>query len=87
MRAVLAGVAVAVVAVAGASARPQGGAPLAYVAAEDEDRLVVVNLCTRAIVRRITVANGPHNVAASFDCRVVAVTSPSAGRVTIYDGS
>ena len=63
-----------------------GGAPLAYVAAEDDDRLAVVDLGSRSVVRRLAVADGPHNVAATFDGRVVAVTSPPAGVVTVVDG-
>ena len=59
---------------------------LAFVAAEDQDRLVVVDLERRRIVRRIQVADGPHNVAASWDGRFVLVTSPPAGRVTLVSG-
>ena len=60
--------------------------PLAFVSAEDEDRLVVVDLRARRVLRRIRVADGPHNVAASADGRRVLVTSPPAGRVTLVSG-
>ena len=59
---------------------------LAFVAAEDDDRLVVVDLQRRQMVRRIRVADGPHNVASSADGRCVLVTSPPAGRVTLVGG-
>jgi DNA-binding beta-propeller fold protein YncE len=59
---------------------------LAFVAAEDDDRLVVVDLERKRVVRRIHVADGPHNVAASWDGRFVLVTSPPAGRVTLVSG-
>ena len=60
--------------------------PLAYVSAEDDDRLAVVDLRSRRVLRRIPVADGPHNVAASWDGRFVLVTSPPAGRVTLVSG-
>lgn len=59
---------------------------LAYVAAERDDRLVVVDVGRGRVLARLPVPEGPHNVAATGDGRIVAVTSQPAGRVTIVDG-
>jgi DNA-binding beta-propeller fold protein YncE len=59
---------------------------LAFTAAEREGMLVVVDVGRRRIVRRLPVGSGPHNVTASRDGRLVLVTSPPAGRVTLVDG-
>lgn len=80
-------VALPLAAVGAAGARPLGGSLVAFVAAEDADQLVAVELSSRRVVERIPVARGPHNVAATFaDGRFVVVTSPPAGRVTLVDG-
>jgi DNA-binding beta-propeller fold protein YncE len=60
-----------------------GGRELAFVSAEDEDLLVAVDLERRAVVARIRVADGPHNVAAASHLPVALVTSPPAGVVTL----
>lgn len=59
---------------------------VAFVSAEDDDRLVAVQPITGRVLARIPVADGPHNVAASADGRFVLVTSPPAGRVTLVNG-
>jgi DNA-binding beta-propeller fold protein YncE len=69
----------------GAAARPTGGTLVAFVSAEDDDELVAVQPITGEVLRRLAVANGPHNVAAAPDGRSVLVTSPPAGRVTLVD--
>ncbi len=63
-----------------------GGTPVAFVSAERASQLVAVDLTARKVIARIRVAPGPHNVAASPDLRLVLVTSPPAGRVTLVDG-
>jgi YVTN family beta-propeller protein len=70
----------------GSAARPAGGVLLAFVSAEAEDRLVAVEAASGRIQRRLEVADGPHNVAATADGRFVLVTSPPAGTVTLVDG-
>lgn len=81
-RATLALTAILVLAVPAAAARP-AGRWIAFVSAEDDDRLVAVDLRTRRVLRRIPVADGPHNV--SQHGGLVAVTSPPAGVVTLLD--
>jgi DNA-binding beta-propeller fold protein YncE len=67
-----------------AAARPTAaGRELAFVSAEDDDLLVAVDLERRAVVARIRVADGPHNVAAASHLPVALVTSPPAGVVTL----
>ena len=79
--------ALAALTLAGSSpARPAGGNPVAFVSAEDVDRVVAVELGTGRVLARIPVARGPHNVASSNDLRFLLVTSPPAGRVTLIDG-
>ena len=78
----VAAVVVALVA-GGSGVDAKEGRLIAFVSAEDDDMLVAVDLAARRVVRRIPVANGPHNVAASV--RHVVVTSPPAGRVTLVD--
>ena len=70
-----------------ASATPAGGTPVAFVAAEDADRLVAVDLTTQRVVARVRVPDGPHNVAdAVIGLRpYVLVTSPPARAVTLVD--
>ena len=67
----------------GATVEAKEGRLIAFVSAEDDDILVAVDLAARRVVRRIPVANGPHNVAANV--HHVVVTSPPAGRVTLVD--
>lgn len=76
-----------IAAVGAAGARPLGGTLVAFVAAEDADELVAVELPSGRVRASVRVARGPHNVAATFaDGRFVVVTSPPAGRVTLVDG-
>jgi DNA-binding beta-propeller fold protein YncE len=79
-------IAVVLLAPAASGARPAGGTLVAFASAESEDRLLVVQPITGEILARLRVPDGPHNVAASPDGRVVLVTSPPAGRVTLVDG-
>jgi protein MpaA len=71
---------------------PAARAPLdtstlrAYVTAEDDDAVVAVDLSSGRVLRRIPVADGPHNIAADPDGFRVVVTSPPAGRVTLLSG-
>jgi DNA-binding beta-propeller fold protein YncE len=66
-----------------ASGGSAGGTPVAFVAAEDADRLVAVDLGSKRVIARIPVQDGPHNVA--VDGGLVLVTSPPAGAVTLVD--
>lgn len=68
-----------------ASGGRAGGTPVAFVAAEDDDRLVAVDLTTRRMLARIRVPDGPHNVTGAGGARWILVTSPPAGTVTLVD--
>ena len=58
----------------------------ALVTAETENRLLVVDLPSGRVVRRLAVANDPEDVAAnSGACASVVVTSAAAGKVTVLD--
>jgi YVTN family beta-propeller protein len=72
--------------VPGSVAGPRGGAATAFVTAEDDDAVVAVDLASGRIVRRIPVADGPHNIDVSWNGRFVVATSPPAGRVTLISG-
>ena len=85
MRRAAALAAFALVAVPGSAAAPQGGTLLAYVSDEHANRLLVVNPITGARRRAVAVPPGPHNVAATRDGRIVLVTSPPAGALTLVD--
>lgn len=66
----------------------RGGDWIAFVAAEDDDALVVVDLGSGGVRTRLDVPDGPHNVAATpatVRTPYVLVTSPPAGRVTLVD--
>jgi DNA-binding beta-propeller fold protein YncE len=69
----------------GASARSSGGAEEAYVAVEEDDLVVSVMLDTGEVTSRISVPPGPRHVAIGSDRRLVLVSSPPAGRVTVID--
>lgn len=69
-----------------APARDAGGTVVAFVALEDSDELVAVDLTRKRIVDRIRVPDGPRNVTTSGELRYVVVTSPAAGTVTLLDG-
>ncbi len=76
--------AVALAAVSGGLAPGHGSiGPLAFVSVEDASQLVAVDLDTKRVVTRIHVPRSPHNVAAAG--RLVLVTSPPAGAVTLVD--
>jgi DNA-binding beta-propeller fold protein YncE len=80
--------AVALLALAGgADGRPLGGGERAFVALEGERLVVAVDLAAGAhrVVARLRVPLAPHNLAVSPDGRLVLVTSPPAGRVTLID--
>jgi YVTN family beta-propeller protein len=72
--------------VPGSVAGPSGGAATAFVTAEDDDVVVAVELASGRIIRRIPVADGPHNIAVSWNGRFVVATSPPARRVTLISG-
>lgn len=78
----------AATAVPSSSARSQGGVLYAFVSAEDDAALVVVEPGLRKMLARIGVPRGPHNVAATRFRRpdLVLVTSPPAGAVTLVNG-
>jgi len=58
----------------------------ALVTAETENRLLVVDLPSGRVVRRLTIASDPEDVAAnSGACSSVVVTSAAAGKVTVLD--
>lgn len=78
--------ALALLLLAGAGGAAPAQRSLAYVAAEGDDRVVVVDVARGRVLARIPVPVGPHNLTATGDGRIVAVTSPPAGRVTIVDG-
>ena len=87
---VLRGLILAAVALAAASggsaATPQR--TLAYVALEEGGQPVQWRGTSGrgTVLARIPVPAGPHNLTASGDGRIVVVTSPPAGRITIIDG-
>lgn len=64
-----------------------GGTLTAYVSDEAGGRLVAVEPISGRHVASVRVAPGPHNVAASPDGRLVLVTSPGAGRLTVLRAS
>ena len=58
----------------------------ALVTAETENRLLVVDLPSGRVVRRLAIADDPEDVAAnSGACSSVVVTSAAAGKVTVLD--
>ena len=68
---------------------PAAAAPpvQALVTAETENRLLVVDLPSGRVVRRLAIASDPEDVAAnSGACSSVVVTSAAAGKVTVLDG-
>jgi hypothetical protein len=56
-----------------------------FVALEQADRVAVVNGPPWHVVHRVRVPAGPHNLIASPNDNYVAVTSPPAGAVSIFD--
>ena len=75
-----------VLALAGSSSAASPARTLAYAAVEGEDVVAVVDVGRGRVLARIVVPAGPHNLTASADGRVVVVTSPPAGRITVIDG-
>jgi DNA-binding beta-propeller fold protein YncE len=60
----------------------------AFVALEGRGAVAVLDSRPRwHVARRTRVAGGPHNLEVSPDGRFVAVTSPPAGRVTVFDAT
>lgn len=76
----------AVLLLAGAGSAAPAERSLAYVAVEGDARVAVVDVARGRVLARVPVPAGPHNLTATGDGRIVAVTSPPAGRVTILDG-
>lgn len=73
-------------AAAGGGSAAEPSRTLAYVALEGEARVAVVDVGRGRVLARIPVPAGPHNLTASFDGRIVVVTSPPAGRITVIEG-
>jgi DNA-binding beta-propeller fold protein YncE len=73
---------VAATTTAGASARPQGGSPVALVTAESENALLAISLPDGALLRRVTLATDPENVDVQPSGPAVVV-SAKAGAVSI----
>ena len=69
----------------GAQARPAGGVEWAFVAVRGADRLVAIDPEAGRIVARLRIAEGPDHVAVSRDRRLVLVSSPTVGAVTLVD--
>jgi hypothetical protein len=73
--------------VAGGDTAPAGGLRhVVVVSLERADQVAFVDLARGRLLRRVAVAFGPHSLDATGDGRVVAVTSPPSGRVTILEG-
>jgi DNA-binding beta-propeller fold protein YncE len=64
--------------------RTPGAGPQALVTAETENRLLIVDLRTGAVNRRIALPAGPQYVAAQS--RLAVVASPNAGAATLLEG-
>jgi YVTN family beta-propeller protein len=59
---------------------------LALVTAETENRLLVVQLPSGRVIRRIRLPSDPEDVAAPTEGSVAVVTSAAAGKVALLDG-
>jgi DNA-binding beta-propeller fold protein YncE len=70
---------------AGGAAR--GGAPLALVTADSEDRVLVVRLTDLKIVRSLVVPDQPHGIEAVDVLRSALVLSSASGTVTVLDAT
>jgi DNA-binding beta-propeller fold protein YncE len=68
---------------AGSHAAPQGGTPVALVTAESENALLVVDLDSRKVVRRLPMPADPENVETNGTDSAAAVVSTRAGAVTL----
>jgi DNA-binding beta-propeller fold protein YncE len=68
---------------AGSHAAPQGGEPVALVTAETQNALLVVDLSSREVVRRIPMPADPENVETNGSDSAAAVVSTRAGAVTL----
>lgn len=86
-RAAAAAAALALLATGGAQARPAGGVEWAYVAVRGADGVVAVDLEAGRVVARVRVARAPGDVAASRDGRLVLVSSPAGGAVSLLAAS
>jgi DNA-binding beta-propeller fold protein YncE len=73
----------AVVAVPASNAAPLGGEPVALVTAETQNQLLVVDLSTRHVIRRMRMPADPQNVETTRTNDAGAVVSTSAGAVTL----
>jgi YVTN family beta-propeller protein len=65
---------------------PGASPPEALVTAETENRVLVVDLSSGRVVRRIPVAPDPEDLAADGDGGEIVVVSSAAGKVTLLDG-
>ncbi len=68
---------------AGSHAARQGGTPVALVTAESENALLVVDLGSRKVVRRLGMPADPENVETSGQNDAAAVVSARGGAVTV----
>jgi hypothetical protein len=58
---------------------------MVFVALEQANRVAVVQGPPWHVLRRVRVPSGPHNLVASRNGNYIAVTSPPAGAVSIFD--
>ena len=75
----------AVLAVPASHAARLGGAPVALVTAETQNRLVAVDLDSGRVLGRLHMPADPQNVEVDVRATLAAVVSPRAGAVTIVD--
>jgi len=59
--------------------------PLAYIAGNGSDEIIIVNTESGEIVRRVSVSGSPYHIAISTDGSLLAVTLKGAQAVTIID--
>jgi DNA-binding beta-propeller fold protein YncE len=68
---------------AGSQAATRGGEPVALVTAETQNALLVVDLSSGKVVRRLRMPTDPENVETTRANRAAAVVSTRAGAVTL----
>ena len=81
-----AGVAVALAAEPAALARRLGGAPVAYITADLESHVVVLDLASAEVIQRIRTGPGPRSVESVHD-RLAVVAHTEHGVVTVLDAA
>jgi DNA-binding beta-propeller fold protein YncE len=74
---------VALLLVSASQASRQGGEPVALVTAETLNRLLVVDLSSGTVLRRLRMPSGPENVETTTADDAAVVVSPRAGAVTL----